>query len=155
MTRLLGLSLLFLIATTPAVAFSEADMEVRYCAGMPRQVAYEGQTRADCLDADMAIEVEFTDNWYTAIGQSLYYARVEAEKKAAWGKANRLPDVVPAAIMVCRRPEATCDTHIQRMVDTLRYHAIAIRIWHCKPETDPSLADCDFVDLFEDNEVRQ
>lgn len=134
----------------PAAAFSELEMETRYCAGMPRQVSYEGNTRADCLDADMTIEVEFTDNWYTAIGQALYYARVEAEKKAGWGKSNRLPDVVPAAIMVCRRTEATCDAHVGRMIDTLQYHAIAMRLWHCKPGVDLYLADCDFTDLFEE-----
>lgn len=136
-------ALVLLLATTPAFAFSEADMEARYCAGMPRQVAYAGNTRADCLDADMAIEVEFTDNWYTAIGQSLYYARVEAEKLAGWSRRGTLPNVVPAAIMVCRRAEATCDAHVQRMIDTLRYHAISIRVWHCKPDLHLSLAQCD------------
>lgn len=146
----LGLSLVAILAA-PSKAFTEAEMETRYCAGMPRQVAYDGNTRADCLDADMAIEVEFTDNWYSAIGQSLYYARVEAEKRGDWGRANRLPTVVPAAIMVCRRAKETCDNHVSRMLDTLRYHAIGIRIWYCYPETDQALADCSFEDLFEDH----
>jgi hypothetical protein len=139
---------LFGAGATPAAAFSEKQMEERYCAGMPRQVQYIDRTRADCLDADMAIEVEFTENWYTAIGQSLYYARVEAEKKAGWGKSNRLPNVVPAAIMVCRKRESTCDAHVQRMLDTLTYHSIAIRVWHCKPDIHMTLAECDFADLF-------
>lgn len=143
-----SVALIMMFGVVPASAFSERDMEERYCAGMPRQVKYIDQTRADCLDADMAIEVEFTDNWYSAIGQSLYYARVEAEKKAGWGKSNRLPNVVPAAIMVCRRREATCDAHVQRMLDTLAYHAIAIRVWHCKPDTHLALSECDFSDLF-------
>jgi hypothetical protein len=140
------------LGASPVAAFSELEMEDRYCAGMPRQVTYDGNTRADCLDADMAIEVEFTDNWYTAIGQALHYARVEAEKKAGWGRANRLPHIVPAAIMVCRRADSTCDTHVERMIDTLSYHQIAMRLWHCKPNVHLSLAQCDFVDLFEDEE---
>ena len=54
-------------------------MQARYCAGMDIEITLPDDTRADCISNTHAIEVEFTEYWYQALGQALHYSLWTAE----------------------------------------------------------------------------
>lgn len=41
---------------------------------------FQGKTRCGCLTTTHAIEFDFADKWYEAVGQSLYYSYMSGEK---------------------------------------------------------------------------
>jgi hypothetical protein len=53
---------------------SDAELINRYCAGMNKQFYNPDQTRTDCISDTHAIEVDFSKDFKTAIGQALHYA---------------------------------------------------------------------------------
>jgi hypothetical protein len=66
------------------------------------EVSLEDQTRCDCVTDTHAVEVDFADNWYEAVGQSTHYSLV-AKRRAGillilespddrryWERLNRL-----------------------------------------------------------------
>lgn len=128
---------LALMATTPAFGFKEIEVQERYCAGMQINQQLPDGSEVDCAKGDLAIEVDFSDHWAQAIGQSLHYGQVLQTR--------------PAIILVCNAGvrTATCDRHYARLVDTLNYWRIGMLIWFCRSEQDATLSDCKFADLYE------
>jgi len=127
----------FSAIATPAQAFKEIEVQQRYCAGLPINQHLEDGSEVDCIKGDLAIEVDFSDHWAFAIGQSLHYARVMGSR--------------PAIILVCNEKvkEATCERHLSRMIDTLAYWRIGMLVWFCSSKSDLGLDDCRFIDLYE------
>lgn len=70
--------LLFL--TPLAIAASEKDYQQANCHGVQEYVLHD-RTRVDCLTKTHAIEYDFGQKWYEAIGQALGYA-FETGKRA-------------------------------------------------------------------------
>lgn len=143
MNRPLGLALIFHLAllATPAHAFREAEVQQRYCAGMPIDQHLTDGSEVDCVlpgaDGPLAVEVDFSDHWAQAIGQSLHYARITETR--------------PAVILVCNEGvrTSTCERHLSRMLDTLEYWRIGMFVWFCRSERDATLDECRFIDLYE------
>ena len=75
----------------------EADYRDRLCASMDREVTLPNGARADCLSDTHAIEVDFTEKWAEALGQSLSYA-------ASTG-------LQPGIFLVCRQAARNCLRH--------------------------------------------
>lgn len=127
--------------TAPAHAFREAEVQIRYCAGLPIDQHLADGSEVDCImssaDGPLAVEVDFTDHWAQSIGQSLHYARVLETR--------------PAVILVCNEGvrTSTCERHLARMVETLEYWRIGMFIWFCRSERDATLDECRFIDLYE------
>jgi hypothetical protein len=76
---------LLIVGTLPTSAQSDADFVRRYCAGHP-QLRMPDKTEADCIGPTHAKEIEFSEYWHTALGQSLHYAywtrEIAAQPKA-------------------------------------------------------------------------
>jgi hypothetical protein len=141
------------LLSQPAFAFREIEMQDRYCAGMPTGVRLADGSIVDCLDGDLAIEVDFSDHWAAAIGQSLHYARVQGERSAELSARGRrgLSSIRPAIILVCNDSYSieACSAHQERLLKTAEYWRIGLLVWLCDSRSDAGLADCDFVDLYE------
>ena len=81
--------LLFLIAATPFLLGASKKHTERYyqklwcekAKGIMEYVLEDG-TRVDCLTKNYAVEIEFAENWYEAVGQALHYARLSERKPA-------------------------------------------------------------------------
>jgi len=84
--------------------------------------------RADCLSATTVYEVDFTEKWHQAIGQSLYYA-------SQTGKD-------PAIILVCRKSQKTCLGHSLRLRSTLSRWSLPITVWECDQNAILLETDC-------------
>lgn len=74
--RLFGASFSVAVFAACAASAGEAEYAERLCAGMAREVATGGGSRADCADETRAIEIDFSPHWASAVGQALYYGRV-------------------------------------------------------------------------------
>lgn len=83
----------------------------------------------DCLTAEHAIEVDWSDKWPEAIGQSLNYGMLMRK--------------VPGVILVCRRSAASCRTYILRMKVAVRYYRLPIDVWYCE-KSATKLSHCVF-----------
>ena len=61
---------------------SEASYQKEFCKEQKGIEEYQldDGTRVDCLNKDYAIEIDFADKWYEAIGQSLHYSRKTGRK---------------------------------------------------------------------------
>lgn len=92
-----------LILAFPAHAKTEAEWRDEICPDpiFQREVALEDGTRADCMTAVVAVEIDFSDKWAEAIGQALLYS-------ALTGK-------LPVVFMICRSQPVTCEVHAGRI----------------------------------------
>ena len=117
MAARLALFLLFLSAG--AAAQNEADYRRWLCEGYPQEVPVERGTRADCLIGAYAVEIDWSENWHQALGQSLYYAQGL--------------NLSPAIILICKpgTQTATCRRHFARLKETSCLCALSIRLWFC------------------------
>ncbi len=72
--------LLFLVSKSAPAA--EADYARAWCAaqGGRAEVVLPDRTRADCVTATHAIEVEYAAKWKQAPGQALHYARLTGRR---------------------------------------------------------------------------
>lgn len=113
----------------------EIDAQRKFCAGMPINQALPNRSEVDCVLEDVAIEVDFSDHWAAAIGQSLQYGAMMGRR--------------PGIILVCRTrtPASTCLRHKLKLEETMSYWNIGMMVWLCHA-TDPSLAECQFKDFF-------
>jgi hypothetical protein len=73
-------------------------------------------TRADCLTATHAIEIDFARKWYEAVGQSLFYS-LKTGKKAGIG-------------LILLKPSDY--KYYLRLNTTIEYHALPIKTWIIK-----------------------
>jgi hypothetical protein len=113
---------------------SEAGLQSRLCRGMSLEFALPDRTRIDCLSGTHAIEVDFWDNWYEAIGQSLHYALGTAELTSIGSRRA-------GVILVCRRSPEMCSEHAARLFRVIGEYRLPITVWNCEL-TARALADC-------------
>lgn len=130
---------LLVLFTGPSVAQElERDRQEQLCAGM--QIGrYLTQTRTyvDCVTDDHAIEVDFSNKWAEAIGQSLLYA----------AELERLPGI----ILVCHRDTepTTCLRHGYLIEQTVNWWRIGMTVWQCGTD-DVRLDDCRRVEYMQE-----
>lgn len=86
-------------------------------------------TVPDCIGDNYAIEVDFTEHWAEAIGQSLHYASALDRK--------------PGTILVCKptTDQSVCLRHRYLVQQTLSYWRIGMALWFCLPR-DQTLSEC-------------
>jgi len=60
----------------------EKDYNTKYCESVNGIAEYRlpDNTICDCLTEEFAIEVDFAEKWYEAVGQSLHYALITGQK---------------------------------------------------------------------------
>ena len=77
-------------------AFADESMPLqrRYCAGMMQEQRVPLGGRVDCISDEYAIEIEWAEDWYHAVGQSLYYAVVMSGSPAVLFFARTLAFMV-------------------------------------------------------------
>ncbi len=94
-------------------------------------------TYVDCLTDEYAIEVDFSNKWAEAIGQSLMYA----------AELERLPGI----ILVCRRDtdESLCLRHAYHIEQTVNWWRIGMTVWHCGAD-DNRLDQCRRVEYMQE-----
>lgn len=81
--RFIGVAVLLLSASVlSAQPLSESEIRDEWCAaqGGRAEVVLSDGTRADCVTATHAVEVEWAENWYEAVGQALHYARLTGKR---------------------------------------------------------------------------
>lgn len=114
-------------AAATAEEATEADTIARLCDGWQTEARTPSGARVDCLSASFAVEVDWTENWAEAIGQSLHYAAdLQLE---------------PGIILVCRQAEDLCLGHAQRLDQTVTAWELPISVWRCPVEA-ATLDDC-------------
>ena len=88
-----------------AFADNSMPLQRRYCAGMMQEQRVPLGGRVDCISDEYAIEIEWVEDWYHAVGQSLYYAVVMKRK--------------PGIILLCPdssvHGEGLCRSYIYRL----------------------------------------
>ena len=131
MNRWLPVLLAFLLFPAASLAHSEKEHAELLCAGFDAiEWRNEDGTRTDCLNAQYAVEVDYTYKWAEGVGQALYYAELHQR--------------TPGIIFVCH-PETTeepCKKHVKRAMTILSTYAPQSVVWSCRHE-DVSLDDCD------------
>ncbi len=145
-------AVLTLASYLPASAGPDAEMQARYCAGMDIEVTLPDRTRADSISATHAIEVEFSEDWATALGQALHYSLWTAEIAATpheFAPWSRLLDSPRKAgiILVCRKALNTCTGHYVRLFRIIEHFELPVTIWDCDLRRDAALADCQAIDM--------
>lgn len=107
----------------------EKDRQEQLCAGMEINRYLPNGTHVDCLTDDYAIEVDFSNKWAEAIGQSLMYA----------AELERLPGI----ILVCQQGTnpSLCLKHGYLIEQTANWWRIGMTVWHCGAE-DVRLDQC-------------
>ena len=95
----------------------ERVYQLEWCAeqGGVTEYVLPDRTRVDCLTDTHAIEIDFADQWYCAVGQALHYARM-AERE-------------PGIALILEHPED------EKYLERLRPIAAeaGIRVWVIKP----------------------
>lgn len=97
----------------------ERDRQEQLCAGMQINRYLPNGTYVDCVTDDYAIEVDFSNKWAEAIGQSLMYA----------AELERLPGIV----LVCHRDTdpSLCLKHGYLIEQTVNWWRIGMTVWQC------------------------
>lgn len=147
MPRIIASFTLLLISASPSFGQSEAELTARFCAGMSKiEYSLPDDTRVDCLSTTHAIEVEFTENWAEAVGQSLHYALWTSEIAAnpdffqPWADDIDAP-LQAGVIFICHRQRDTCTDHTVRFFRIIEEFGLPITVWDCEV-TDPGLEAC-------------
>ena len=145
-------SLLLLLGTLPAVAFSDAELVDRYCGGGIQSYTMPDRTEADCITDTHALEVEKSDYWYSALGQALNYAygtREIAADPGGYQRVGRQIDGPKKAgiVLVCEKPRETCTDHYARLFRIIEDFRLPVTIWDCMPEKDATLDTCLKIDM--------
>lgn len=115
----------------------ERDRQDDLCVGMETNRYLPNGTYVDCVSETYAIEVDFTDKWAEAIGQSLMYA----------SELERLPGI----ILVCRAEDdpGLCLKHGYLIEQTVNYWRIGMTVWQCDAK-DIRLEDCRKIELMQE-----
>ena len=92
---------------------SEDEHNRAWCAEMGgrAEVINNDKTRVDCLTLGYAIEADFADKWYEAIGQAVHYSRMQGR--------------FPGVLLIVERPE-----HCAKV------RAALLAIWHIRVKTE-------------------
>lgn len=112
------IALMILSQASFAKLHTERFYQERWCTEGKIEYRLPDATRVDCLLDDYAIEMDFADKWYEAIGQSLWYAV----------QTNRLPGIV--LIIEEDKDKVNLD-RLNEFVE--RYWILRIRVWTISP----------------------
>lgn len=107
----------FSLLTLPAQAahlHKEAAYRDAWCQG-ETEVTFSDGSRVDCLTANYAIEVEFANKSYEALGQSIHYARISGKQ--------------PAILLIIEKPADW--RHYRRLRKTAKSRNV--RLWYVTP----------------------
>ena len=130
MDRWLPVLLAFLLSPAASLAHSEKEHAELLCADFDAiEHRNADGTRTDCLNAQYAVEVDFSSKWTEGIAQALYYVLIH--------------DRSPGLILICSNytsPRA-CAAHLGRAIETLEAYSLPGRLWFCEHEAN-SLDDC-------------
>lgn len=143
--------LLLIAGSLSAFGQSDAEFVTRYCQDGHPQVVLPNKTEADCIGPTHAKEIEFSEYWHTALGQSLHYAywtreiAAEPENYGELGKKIDRP-MKAGIVLVCRKPRETCTDHYVRLFRIIEEFRLPITIWDCSPE-DETLDSCQKIDM--------
>ena len=83
------------------------------------EVTLADRTRVDCLTFDYAVEVDFSNKWAEAIGQSLHYARMTDRK--------------PGIVLIVETDKDL--KHYYLLEDAIKYICPRIKLWKMIPGT--------------------
>lgn len=139
-SRPIALAIALAFAACPAEAAARSRDRVqdrvasRICRDMAREVTVPpGGARIDCVSATHAIEIDFSNRWAEAAGQSLH---------AAQGLGR-----VAGVVMLCH---ASGRSRCRRQFELLRGLFFALRaratIWYCPLDAD-QLRQCERVEV--------
>ena len=105
----------------PASAQSLPENKVQECAceGMEQELRTGSGTWVDCVSDTHAIEVEATQDWAEAIGQSLHYA-------AETGKRAKI-------FLFCEQSDRSCYKHELTLRSTIAEYSLPIE-WEYVPD---------------------
>lgn len=122
-TTILIITLVVFLLLTPLVSFAkrkqkESSYQQVWCkqvVGKKEQRLSNG-TRIDCLTNSHAIEVDFADKWYEALGQALYYS-TESNRKAG-------------IALIIEYPHH--EKYYKRLMKTINYKGLKVDVWRIK-----------------------
>lgn len=107
-------AIIYLLLTASAHA-TEAEISDPWCrsmGGMAQARLVDG-TEADCLTDHHAIEADYANKWYEAVGQSLHYATVTGK--------------LPGILIILRKPGD--ERHVRRLYAVIRAYSLPITVW--------------------------
>lgn len=81
--------------------------------GGEMEVTLPDRTRCDCITGTHAIEMDFADKWYQAIGQSLHYA-LQANKR-------------PGILLIIESPKDR--RYLERLNRVIKTYNLPIEVW--------------------------
>ena len=132
----LPLLVVWLVPTTSGAA-DERTWQNRYCEGMGLEKHLPSGGYVDCLSSEYAIEVDWSEHWAEAVGQSLYYASATGRK--------------PGIILLCRESEGPveglCRSYVYRLEFALKFVKPHVHVWTCAIDKDVTLDDCFVPDI--------
>jgi hypothetical protein len=117
----------------PASDKPERAYQERLCADMQLEHLFPDGTRADCLDGEFVIEVDFSKKWAESIGKALHYG--------LWTDELPLGHRKIGIILVCQGVRDTCTDHIVRAKRVLEDFELPVTLWDCE-EKDVSRNEC-------------
>ena len=106
-------------SSAEAQSYDESQLQACACEGLQREVRTKAGTYVDCLSETHAIEIESTEDWAEAIGQSLHYA-------SEMGKRAKV-------LFFCEAADQTCLRHRLTFEATVAAHNLLID-WDYVPE---------------------
>ena len=94
---------------------SEIWYQTQWCQeqGGEVEVSLSDRTRCDCVTKGYAVEVDFGDKWYQAIGQSLHYA-LQTNKR-------------PGILLIIESPKDR--KYLERLNRVIRHNNLRIDVW--------------------------
>jgi|SRR5680860_375101 len=127
------LCLLFVgMLPTVSRADNESTWQRQFCEGMELEKHLPSGGYVDCLSPEYAIEVDWSEHWAEAVGQSLYYAGATGRK--------------PGIILLCRESEGPveglCRSYVYRLEFALKFVKPHVYVWTCAIDKDRNLDDC-------------
>lgn len=113
---------------TPFRAAPEDDYNAAWCTAQDGQLEVRllDDTRADCVLPAYAVEADFADKWYEAIGQAVHYARILKKRPGVLLILEQTRD--------CRYLSRLCAA-----LTGVRVRGQAIRVWTTGPVSCQSL----------------
>ena len=112
--RMMEFSLALLLAASVS-GTSELDYRQRLCDGLRQEVTLSNGARGDCISSTHAIEVDFSEKWTEALGQSLLYAATT--------------DLTPGIYLICRHSEKNCLAHRLRLDEAIARWRLPVDVW--------------------------
>jgi hypothetical protein len=112
-------SLMGAFSSAEAQSYDESSIRNCACAGLDQEVRTQAGTYVDCLSDTHAIEIESTEDWAEAIGQSLHYASETGQRAKV--------------LFFCEGADKTCLRHRLSFESTVASHSLPID-WGYVPE---------------------